>query len=74
MKTYPLVLENDLHSSIKHSADIRGETIKDFIMKSIKARLDPADYIKSNKELQKDLKNKNKINFIEIDSIEELFN
>ena len=73
MKTYPLVLEDDMHEAIKSSANIHGESIKEFIMKSVKARLSIADYIKSNKKLQTKIKNRQNINFIEIKSIEELF-
>ena len=73
MKTYPLVLDDTIHTAIKHSAKISGESIKGFIMKAIKARLNIEDYIKTNKELQNDLKNWDTIDFIEIKSIKELF-
>ena len=73
MKTYPLIMEDALHMAIKHTADSKGESIKEFILKSIKARLNIEDYIKSNNDLQEDLKNWKNINFNEIKSISELF-
>lgn len=73
MKTYPLVLEDNIHMAIKHTAESRGISIKDFILNSIKVSLNFEDYIKSNKDLQEDLKNWNSIDFIEIDSVSELF-
>ncbi len=73
MKTYPLILEDSMHDAIKNSAQNLGESIKDFIMKSVKARLSIADYIKTNKKLQEKIKNRKNTNFIEVKSIEEIF-
>jgi len=73
MKTYPLHFEDSLHEIIKTNAEKSGESIREFIEKSIKLRLSPENYVKSNKNLVKDIKNKNKIDFVKIKNIEDLF-
>jgi hypothetical protein len=60
-----------MHLVIKNSAKLQGETIKDFIMLAIKARLNASEYVKSNKALQEDIKNIKK--FEKVKSIKDLF-
>ena len=73
MKTFPINMEDNFHSAVRHSAELRGETMKEFILKAIKTRLSAKDAIILDKDLQAKINNRDKINFIEVTSIKDLF-
>ncbi len=69
---YLLEMDKSIHNTIKVFSALAGETMKDFILKAANERIKTVKFF-MNKELQKDIKNRNNINFIEVNSIKDIF-
>lgn len=73
MKIYQLSMDEKTHASIKRSAAEVNESIKDFILNATKERIKTVEYFRLNRELQKDVKNRDSLDFLEVESIHDIF-